>query len=251
MSAPKILIVDIETKPILAYTWGLYDQNLSEDMVVEDWCLLSFSAKWYGEKQVYQADKRNEKDDKNLVTALWKLMDEADIVLGQNSRSFDVKKINARFYHYGLKPPSSYRQLDTKVIAKSKFAFTSNGLAFLSKMNKKYTKSKHTNFPGISLWTECLKGNKKAWDEMAKYNKLDVLATEELYSKLAPWDSSINFGAYQAGEGLMCKCGSKSFVKNGHSYLSTGKYVRYKCIKCGSELRESKAISKAKYRLVK
>jgi hypothetical protein len=35
-----------------------------------------------------------------------------------------------------------------------------------------------------------MKGNKKAWLSMEKYNKLDVLSLEELFLKLAEYDKS-------------------------------------------------------------
>jgi hypothetical protein len=137
-----------------------------------------------------------------------------------------------------MKPPSSYRQIDTLVIAKKYFAFTSNKLEYMAdKINKKYKKLKHNKYSGFELWKECLKGNKDAWNEMEKYNKYDVLSLEELYTHLKPWDSSINFDVYHDEEGSICSCGSEEFKKNGFAYTSTGRYQRYACIDCGMEIK--------------
>jgi hypothetical protein len=72
---------------------------------------------------------------------------------------------------------------------------------------------------------------------MEKYNKHDVLALEELYYKLAPWDKSINFDVYHDGLEQKCSCGSTDFKLNGYAYTSLGKYQRYVCKSCGRECR--------------
>lgn len=243
---PKVLLVDIETAPMLGYVWSLWENNVSLDQLYKDWHILSWSAKWLNEKKVMYADQRNCKDitdDKKILMQVWRLLDQADIVITQNGRSFDHKKLNARFILQGLKPPSTYKHIDTMRIAKKHFAFTSNKLEYMSNnLCSKYTKMKSKKFPGFSMWLECLAGNKKAWDEMEKYNKYDVLALEELYYKLIPWDSSVNFNLYTDTTEMICTCGSKDFHSNGHAYTSTGKFKRYRCAKCGAEVRGKKNV---------
>lgn len=240
---PKILVLDIETAPILASVWGLFDQNIPLGMIEQDWHLLSFAAKWLDEapnKTIYmdQRNAKNIEDDKKLLEGIWKLMNEADVIVGQNSNAFDLKKLNARFILNGMQPPSSYRKVDTCVIARNKFGFTSNKLEYLSgKLNIKYKKLKHAKFSGFELWKQCIAGNKEAWEEMKLYNIHDVLATEELYIKLRPWDNSINPNLYTDTENTVCSCGSKKFHNNGHSYTSAGKFKRYSCAECGAEVR--------------
>lgn len=241
MSKAKILILDIETSPLLTYVWGLFDQNVALNQIKKEWHLLSFAAKWLDKPKMFYADQRNVKNienDKHLVEKLWKLLDEADVIIGQNVKAFDIKKINARFFHYGFPPPSSYKIIDTLTISKKYFALTSHKLEYKSNAyNKKYKKLKHNKFPGFSLWFECLKGNKKAFIEMEKYNKYDVLSTEEHYKILAPWDTSVNFSLYNDDESIVCSCGSHSFQANGYKYTATGKFQRYKCKKCSKETR--------------
>jgi len=248
---PKILIVDIETSPIEAYVWGLWDNNVSLNQIVKDWQIISFAAKWLDEKEVIQVDVSRQ-TERRLLNHLWQLLDEADIVIGQNSKQFDIKKINARFIQHKMTPPSSFQQIDTKLLAKKYFGFTSNSLEYMSdKLCKKYKKLKHKKFPGMELWTECLKGNKAAWKAMAEYNIFDVLATEELYKKLAPWGTGINFNVYYGDEDAKCTCGSTDFRKNGYMYTSVGKFQRYYCKKCGAELRTRQNLNKNKKMLTK
>lgn len=243
MSKPKVLVVDIETSPIISYTWGLWDQNVALNQVKTDWNVLSVAAKWLGESasKVMYKDQRNVKnvhDDTELLKWIWKLLDECDIVLTQNGNAFDVKKLNARFVLAGMQPPSSYRKIDTLVIAKKYFAFTSNKLEYMSnKLCTKYKKLKTKQFQGFDLWKECLAGNKKAWQEMELYNKHDVLALEELYTKLQAWDTTVNFDVYDDNCVTTCKCGSTSFIKKGFFYTNTGKFQRHRCTECGAETR--------------
>lgn len=244
IKGPKVLIFDIETAPMLAYVWGLWDNNVGLDQVYSDWHVLSWSAKWLGDspnKTMYM-DQRKSKDmsdDKPILQEIWKLLDEADIVITQNGKAFDHKKLNARFVFHKMKPPSSYKHIDTLEIAKRHFAFPSNKLAYMTdKLNKKYKKLKPSKFPGFSMWKECLKGNLAAWKEMEKYNKYDVLSLEELYYNLIPWDNTIDFSLYNDDVIRICSCGSRDFHKNGYAYTSTGKYQRYSCAKCGSESRD-------------
>lgn len=245
LKKPKVLVLDIETSPLISYTWGTFDQNIALNQIHTDWTILSWAAKWLGSPadEVMYMDQRknphNPANEKTILKTLWKLLDEADIVLGQNSKKFDTKKINARFIIHGFKPPSSYRQLDTLQMAKRHFSFTSNKLEYMTKkLCTKYTKLNHAKFSGFELWKACLAGNKEAWAEMEAYNKHDVLATEELYLKLSAWDVGVGFSTYSDAEETTCNCGHDSFVKNGFYYNNTGKYQRYQCKACGAESRD-------------
>lgn len=236
-NGPKILFIDIETAPMLAYVWGTFDQNVALNQIKSDWHLLSFAAKWAGDKKIIYSDQRNEKNienDKKLLEQIWKLLDECDIAVGQNIKSFDKKKINARFLAHGMSPPSSYKVIDTLSIAKKNFALTSFKLEYMSKnFNEQYQKLSHNSFPGFSLWTECLKGNKKAWNEMKTYNEYDILSLEELYNKLIVWDNSTNFSVYTDDHDYLCSCGSTEFINKGYQYTNGGKFRRFKCKTCG------------------
>ena len=240
---PRILLIDIETSPMVVYTWSLWDQRVGLNQVIEDWSILSFAAKWLDDpddKIMYfdTTNMKDLKDDSKLLPKLHKLLDEADIVVGQNSKSFDTKKINARFALSGMSPPSTYRQYDTKIIAKRHFKFTSNKLAYMTdKLCTKYKKLDHGKFGGFALWKEYLAGNKEAHKEMREYNEYDVLSLQELFLKLLPWDDSINFNPYTDCEYDVCTCGSIDFKKKGFHYTNTNKYQRYECKNCGKSMR--------------
>lgn len=253
---PRALVMDIETAPIIGHVWGLWENNVALNQIVKDWHVLSWSAKWLDSTEIMYMDQRHAVDvsnDKNILKYIWKLLDEADIVITQNGKAFDHKKLNARFIFHGMKPPSTYKHIDTALIARKHFAFTSNKLEYMTdKLCTKYKKLKHKKFPGHEMWVECLAGNRKAWKEMEKYNKHDVLALEELYYKLMPWDNTINFSLYSDSCDIVCACGSKNFKKRGYFYTGAGKYQRYKCKSCGAETRSRENIfSKEKRKSVR
>lgn len=247
MNPPKVLIFDIETSFIEAGVWGLFDQNVALNQILEDWNVISIAAKWLGDapskimfRDVRKAGFRN---DKALCKWFWHLLNKADAVLTQNGNAFDVKKMNARFAihaaadkNFPQGPPKSFQKIDTLLINRKHFAFTSNKLEYVTdKLCKKHKKSKHKKFPGFEMWTECRKGNKEAWDEMMAYNKIDVLSLEEAYLTIRPWDNSPVFTQVL---GEPCKlCGCKDFAKNGVKRLQAGEYQRYNCKKCGHEVR--------------
>ena len=198
--------------------------------------------KWQHEDEVMYQDKRESwdcEDDSELLEGIWKLLDEADIVVGQNSKRFDEKKLNARFIMNGMKPPSSYRSIDTLEIAKRHFGFTSNKLEYMSdKLCKRYKKLKHGKFAGFELWKECLRGNPAAWDEMEDYNVHDVLALEELYDVMKPWyKAHPNLNLYTNTDDVSCVCGANDWEHNGYHYTNLSKFDRFRCNGCGATNR--------------
>jgi hypothetical protein len=237
----KVLLFDIETAPMEAFIWSTGEQYIGHDQIKEDWSVLAWCAKWHGSKELIYEDNRNSKnirDDKRLLKNMWKLLDEADAVITQNGRSFDAKKLNARFEIFKMGPPSSYKHEDTKVIAKKHFGFSSYSLEYMAKvLNLPHQKLKHKKYPGRELWLQCLERNISAWNEMERYNKHDVLTLEDLYERVAPWGGSLNPNLYTENSPTKCFCGSSNFEKRGFFYSPTGKFQRYKCKSCGAETR--------------
>ena len=242
---PKILFIDIETKPMESYIWKLFYEQGGLPMLKNKenpFCILSFSARWYDPQgkvkyQTIYMDQRNAKhieDEKELLLVLRDLLDEADIVIGHNVKQFDIKTINARLIKFDIKRPSDYRIIDTLTIARSNFNFPSNKLEFLATyLNCKFKKLTERKFQGINLWIECIAGNKKAWNEMKLYNIRDVDVLEEVYKKLIPWDKTINFSVYYLDKLNHCSCGSTSFRNKGLTATNAGLYIRYVCNSCG------------------
>lgn len=215
----------------LAYVWGKYEQNVIE--YEREWYMLSFSWKWYGEKTTrvlglpdFPLWKKDKKNDRELVTRLWKLFDDADIVIAHNGKSFDVKKANARFIYHGMKRPSPYSIIDTKIVAKRYFNFNSNKLDDLGNY---LGLGRKIDTGGFELWLGCAKGDENSWVLMKRYNKQDVVLLEKVYEKLRGWIENHpprEFGCPNCGGWVQ---------KRGFSVLRSGrKRQRLHCQECGA-----------------
>jgi len=245
MNKPKILVFDIETAPNLGYTWGLYEQNVVS--FKHEWYVLSFVAKWLGEKKIITSClfdfktrfKKDPTDDYAVIKKLWNLFDEADVVIAHNGDKFDIRKMNARFIYHNLTPPSPYKSIDTLKIARKYFKFNSNKLDDLGKHLGLGEKVKHE---GFGLWLKCMNGNKKAWKKMTKYNIQDVLLLEKIYYKFRPWIiGHPNYGTYLRKDFVCPNCGSTHVHKRGTYTTTTRVYQRFKCQECGAWSRSVKS----------
>lgn len=239
-----MVVLDIETAPLHSYHWGLFDQNIGLEMIADEWSILAFCAQWMDDPKPIYMDTggrgvKRVRDDKSLLTALWEVLDQADIVIGQNAKAFDLKKINARMLMAGMKPYSPVRVIDTMLAARKHFDFTSNKLAWLSKYLTPSKKSEHKAFPGFELWKACLSDDPKAWAEMKRYNVQDVRSTIELYLKLRPWISDHpNLALYANDEEVRCpKCTGTHLQRRGTSVSQTGRFQRFQCLDCGGWAR--------------
>jgi DNA polymerase III epsilon subunit-like protein len=248
----KILLLDLESSLIEAFVWGLYDQNIKYDNVVQDWHLLCWSAKWLFDSEV-MADvltvkEAKEHDDKRICESIWKLMDEANLIVAHNGNHFDLKKFNSRFVKHGFRPPSSYQSIDTLLIARANFGFTSNKLDDLCT---------YFDIPGktstnLELWRRCFYADKEALDEMKFYNKNDVEILEEIYIKLRPWiKGHPNLNLWNEEYVSVCpNCGGEIEIK-GDYYTPLNRYDAFRCLNCGAVGRsKSTNLEKEKSKLI-
>jgi predicted RNA-binding Zn-ribbon protein involved in translation (DUF1610 family) len=250
---PVIKLFDIETAPIIGAVWRLFDQNVGLNQIVKDQSVLSFAIKDLGKRGVRYMDtsgKKDYADDLDLCKALWKELDECDFVIAQNGRSFDVKKINARFIFHGMLPPSPYQVIDTLIEVRRVAAFTSNKLEYLTDKLCTVKKLTHGRYPGYELWKACLAGDPRAWKEMKQYNIRDITSLEELYYKLRPWMlGHPNLTTFVDNEKIACpKCGSHDVIRKGVRHTSVSRYPRYQCNSCGGWSRGRYSIRGTEFR---
>jgi hypothetical protein len=236
---PKILHLDIETAPVLAWVWQLFKPLISIDQIHQDWFMLCWAAKWHkSDEIIYDAlwehttrYKKDKTDDRAIVESVWHLLDEADIVVAHNAARFDVPKINAKFFEYGMPPPSPYKVVDTLAVARARFRFTSNKLDYISQL-KAFGQKHKTDF---QLWLDVISGNKKQCERMLDYNIQDTELLEIVYTAMRPWITNHpNVGVYNDEERTTCTtCGSDHIHFRGYAYTTAGKYRRFVCKDCG------------------
>lgn len=233
--APKVLVLDIETLPLVCYSWSLGKVHLNSEQVIRDWCVASWSAKWLNDKDVYGGAltpaEALERRDKRIMEDVWKFVEDCDVIIAHNGDNFDIVRLNTRFILNGLKPPLSYQSIDTLKLARRKFAFTSNKLDYISKLLSLEGKIK-TEF---ELWRRVDVGDQQAIDRMLEYNKRDVTLLEEVYHVLGAWmPSHPNFGMMIDDNVSMCPhCMSMDLDWVGTYRTLVGEYATCRCNVCG------------------
>ena len=226
----KILLLDIETSPMTAYVWGIWDQNISPNHIIDSSNILCWAAKWLGEDEVH-FDSVHQSKPKQMLKGIHVLLDEADAVVHYNGTKFDIPTLNKEFLLHRYNPPSPYKQIDLLRVVRSNFRFPSNKLDYVS---QRLGLGKKTEHAGMELWTKCMKGDKDAWKIMETYNIQDVVLLESLYSTLLPWiKSHPNHNLYT--DNIVCPtCSGHRLQKRGTAVSITGTYQRYQCMDCGS-----------------
>lgn len=239
---PRILMLDIETAPLSGYMWSLWKQNIGLNQIISEWFMLCWSAKWIYSDKVFSG-KLNQKElltqnDRRICSDLWKLLDEAELVVAHNGDRFDIPKINTRFIINGLNRPSPYRTIDTLTVARKQFGFSSNRLDALAG----YFGFEHKLSTDFTLWDRCVKGDTEAMNYMSEYCDRDVLLLEEVYLKIRNWiPNHPNIGLYfDATEHICPNCGSTDLTEGKPYYTTVGRYQTLRC-KCGAISRVKKS----------
>ena len=239
----KTLLYDIENIGILGWTFGpTYEAQI---LHIEHYPhLLTVAWKWLDDKQIhvlglddFKDYKKDRCNDLGLTKHVWNLFNEADVVIGHNSKSFDDKMMGARFLHHRLGPPAPFKQLDTKQLAKRHARLTSNSLDNIGDFMGTGRKLKHGDFE--EFWLGSHNGDPKQLKLMKKYNKIDVKRLEEWYLELRPYIENHPSLAVFEGRPSACRnCGSEN-IRTGMKYRATNTnlYQYFKCMDCGANLK--------------
>lgn len=226
----KILLLDIESSPNTAHVWGLWQQNVSLNQLMESSYVLCYAAKWLGEKEMF-FDSVHQSKPKKMLKGIHALLNDADAVIHYNGSKFDIPTLNKEFLLHRLNPPAPYKQIDLLRTVRSNFRFPSNKLDYVAQRLGLGKKQEHE---GHELWVKCMNGDKEAWKRMEKYNVQDVVLLESLYNSLLPWISNHPNQNLWDDRGVCPTCGETKLEKNGTRITTTGTYQRYKCKCCGT-----------------
>lgn len=249
-SGIKILALDIETAPSVAFVWGLFKETIPISRVISPGYTLCFASSWEHEQDNVVFRSLFEHDMRDMLQTLWDQLNEADVVIHYNGKKFDIPTINREFVKYGFVPPSNYRQIDLYHVVRSNFRFQSNKLDFVAQELGLGNKVQHK---GMELWKDCIEGVElpwgakipehvaESWAVMKEYNEEDTNLLWRLYTKLQPWiKAHPNRALWLAdtGKPVCPTCGSESLQKKGKEYpANVNAYQRYKCTNCGANAR--------------
>ncbi len=228
----KILFLDCETSANLAHVWGLWNENIPLDRLLEQGQVLCWSAKWLGKKEVFDSSLYYE-GEKRMVQGIHDLLAEADAVVTYNGDKFDLPHLNREFVQLGLGPPAPYKKIDLLKTVRQQFRFPSNKLAYVVEA---LGVGKKADNGGYKTWLGCMEDDPVSWERMLKYNRMDVIILERLYKRILPWiKGHPNLGLYvdNPRKPVCPKCGSTHIHSRGTATTNTGVYQRFHCKSCG------------------
>lgn len=235
----KILLLDIETAPGEYYSWSREPNYLAPEMRIKDWSILCWSAKWLFEPEIMgQTVKPKEainRTEESILEGIWKLMNQAQIIVTQNGIKFDIKRLNSKLIKHGYSPPSHYMNVDTLKVAKDKFDFTYNSLEELGRELLGVEEGKIKM--NMADWKMCVKGSQEHLDKMLAYCKNDVAPLlEDVYLRLRPWaNTHPNLNLFTDHDSDVCpKCESANLRWNLEYPTPQGLWMGFRCELCGA-----------------
>lgn len=251
----KVLTFDIERRPGVYLEWGPRNGGfMGRDKQLIRSSTISFSAKWYDQRgTIYHAiapvdsmfmQPEDVPGYREMLVALYDLLNQADIVVGFNSARFDQAKVLGEFARLGLGEPSPFRTLDIMRTTKrmgwdySSLAETLSALGLGGKLAHQ----------GFQLWVDFLRGDPKAHRTMEKYNRQDVVQTERAMDGLRPYikdHPNLNLWAGFDDDGraveVCCNCGHDKLrtVPERDALTTLTAYALVECRKCHAQMRRN------------
>ena len=241
MTGPRILTLDIETSPALCWSFQMWNTNISPGQIVQPTRVISFAAKWLGEKTVIFKSEFHH-GDHHMVESAFALLDEADALVTYNGDKFDIPHLNREFQLWGMGVPSPYVSVDLYKVVKRNQIYMSHKLGYITEQLDLSGKLSNS---GFQLWRDCMNDDPKAWGQMRRYNKQDVVTTEELFTAVRPYITNLPSAALFSEDGLtaLCcpVCGSEGVQRRGYARTKTRRYPRYQCQECGKWFRGTRS----------
>jgi DNA polymerase elongation subunit (family B) len=233
LDKPRILLYDIETslQPVAVFQLAGNDW-IDPSSILAERHLISVCWKWYGNAKVHSVSLLDDPkrfaadphDDRHVAEVFHKVLQEADVLVGHNSDSFDLRYLKTRMLVHGLPALAPMSTLDTYKVAKKHFMLNSNKLDYIARLLKI---GKKMDTPK-GLWMDVLRGSRKAVSTMVKYNRHDVILLEKVFSRLRPYmDNHINRELFSK-EGCP-RCGSSKIQSRGYHRAISRVYRRFQC----------------------
>lgn len=223
----KILVLDIETKPITALVWGLFNQNIGLNQILDAGGILCVGAKWLGEKNCSMFSVWEHGYDK-MLHEVHAMVSEADAIVTYNGNRFDLPKLRGAFAEIGLAPPPPVNSIDVYTSVR-KLGLVSNKLAFVGPFFKI---GKKLETGGMDLWIGVMNDDTTCQKRMEKYCAQDVRLLETVYIRLLPY--LVNHPNIGGGPDSCRSCGSHNLRKRGFRVTKLLRIQRLQCNDCGA-----------------
>ena len=245
MSA-KILTFDIErvpmrTKPLAAWDMKSLQYRRLTPADIDRWSrTICLAYRWKGERRIGFIAEWHEGGRTGFLLEAQRLIDEADILVGHNSKGFDHPHLLGEFILEGIAPPSPVQHFDTLLTARSVANWEAN---HLDTLDKRFGFEGKTDKYRIEMAEAAVDGDAKAQRRIERYNKGDIRATDRVAGVLLPY-APINLGLYELDpENPVCpSCKSTNMQRRGYLVKIALRYPRFQCQDCGRWTHSRKAV---------
>jgi uncharacterized protein YprB with RNaseH-like and TPR domain len=225
---PRVLFLDIETKPAIVASFGIRDQHINHGQILKDGGVICVGLSWRGERKVTVLSDW-EHGHREMLEQTHAALSEADAVATYNGASFDLPKLQGEFLLAGMAPVPPLTQIDI-YRAVRKLGFICNKLDYIAPLLGLGSKVKHE---GLPLWLKVMDGDPAAQKRMAKYCAGDVRLTEQVYDRVRPFVTNHpHMGTTKAD--ACAACGSHQTQHRGFRRTKASIIQRIQCIACGS-----------------
>jgi hypothetical protein len=223
-SKPRILLIDIETLPAVAYIWNMYDDGVPLERLIAPGRMACAAFKWHGEKGITFVAEWHEGGRPAMLTKVRDALDEADAVVTYNGNKFDFLKLRGEFVSFKIRPPAPITSIDLYQTVR-KLGFVSGKLEFVAPFLQIGKKVKHE---GFKLWRLVMEGDEKARVRMERYNKQDTRLLGGLYNYLKPYIET-HPHLHDNNPNSCPVCGSHKVQRRGYRRTRTMRIERLQC----------------------
>lgn len=233
--SPTTLIYDIETTYLLARTWRPGKQVIRHNQLVPGWDkynIICIAYSFMHEKKVHVLHwDPVTHDATEMMREFAEVLKKADIAIGKNSESFDVKHLNTLTMMNGLPKLDWPSRDDLEKQIRRFFYLPSYSLDYLDLLFGGDGKVKMEFQHWIDI-QERTKNEMKSFKHMLYYCKKDVEKTKRGWACVrAHIEPKFNMNAWK---GVVCckECGSTDIHKNGSRISGKTKYEKFMCNAC-------------------
>lgn len=230
----RILTIDIERLPGLAYVWEPRTRYIPPDAFKEWPRMICWAARWYGQSRVmFEAEWKNRD---RMIERAWELYDQADAVITYNGVTFDNRHLRSDWITAGYPPPRPWKDIDLLREVRKKFGWESKSL---DQVAKRFNAPGKVDRYNRQMALAAVAGDREAQKRVRLYNVGDVEVTEFVHDALTGWMNDYPHLGTQS-EQACNQCGSTELHEQPTKYRAVVlSYRMYRCESCGGLVRSS------------
>lgn len=243
----SLIFLDIETSPLLCYVWGLGEQHISHEQLIQESKVIMVQWMFEGDKKVNYLTWDKNHDDRQLLETFSLLMQDVKVAVSQNGKEFDHKILRWRLNLFNLPPLKNVEIIDILHLSRSSFRSPSHKLDYRSKVY---------GFGGkipmkFKDWKDVMEDRPGALAKMIKYGCKDVPDLRSIFWKELPYYVSvpvslstlINPNNPKARD-FCPRCASKHQRRFDVYPTKIGNKLMLKCEHCGHFWKDTRTVSK-------